>query len=252
MNCELWQDKIDAFVDAELPADETRGFDEHLRSCPACAQETFSRQHLKAETRLAGQRYVPSPEFAEQIAQRIAPKRKRSVVWMPALASAAAVLLLAIFVGVAWRERSSQQEVGAQLVNQFVDQHVTTLASDHPVDVASTDRHTVKPWFAGKVPFSVDIPNLEGTGFELIGGRLTYVRQAPAAQLIFGTRKHRISVFMVREGREVASLGNDPSPVRREGFNTQTWVEDGIRYFAISDVNAQDIHRLCDLLKTES
>ena len=252
MNCELWQDKIDAFVDAELSADEARSFDEHLRSCPACAQETFARQRLKAETRLAGQRYVPTAEFAEQVAQRIAPKRKRSVVWMPALASAAAVLLLAIFVGVAWHERSNQQEVGAQLVNQLVDQHVTTLASDHPVDVVSTDRHTVKPWFAGKVPFSVDIPNLEGTGFELIGGRLTYVRQTPAAQLIFGTRKHRISVFMVREGREVAALGNDSSPVRREGFNTQTWVEDGIRYFAISDVNAQDIHRLCDLLKTES
>jgi anti-sigma factor RsiW len=252
MNCELWQDKIDAFVDAELSADEARGFDEHLRSCPACAQETYARQRLKAETRLAGHRYVPSAEFAEQIAHRFSPTRKRSFVWMPTLTAAAAVLLLAIFVGVAWRERSSQQEVSAQLVNQLVDQHVATLASDHPVDVVSTDRHTVKPWFAGKVPFSVDIPNLEGTGFELIGGRLTYVRQTPAAQLIFGTRKHRISVFMVREGREVASLGNDSSPVRREGFNTQTWVEDGIRYFAISDVNAQDIHRLCDLLKSES
>jgi anti-sigma factor RsiW len=252
MNCELWQDKIDAFVDAELAADEARNFDEHLRSCTACAQETFARQRLKAETRLAGQRYVPRPEFAEQVAQRIAPQRKRSFVWMPALASAAAVLLLAIFVGVTWRERSSQQEVSAQLVNQFVDQHVASLASDHPVDVVSTDRHTVKPWFAGKVPFSVDIPSLENTGFELLGGRLTYVRQTPTAQLIFGTRKHRISVFIVREGKEIAALGNDSSPVRRQGFNTQTWVEDGIRYFAISDVNPQDIHRLCDLLKSES
>ena len=252
MNCELWQDKIDAFVDAELADDEARDFDQHLRSCAACAQETFARQRLKVETRLAGQRYVPSAEFAEQIAQRIAPKRKRSFVWLPAFASAAAMLLLAIIVGIAWRERSGQQAASAQLVNQLVDQHVATLASDHPVDVISTDRHTVKPWFAGKVPFSVDIPNLENTGFELIGGRLTYVRRTPAAQLIFGTRKHRISVFVVREGKEIAALGNDSSPVRREGFNTQTWVEDGIRYFAISDVNPQDIHRLCDLLKSES
>ncbi len=252
MNCELWQDKIDAFVDAELAADEARDFDEHLRSCPACAQETFARQRLKAETRLAGQRYLPSTAFSEQIAQRVATKRKKSSVWMPALIAAAAVLLLATFIGVAWRERSSQQEAGAQLVNQLVDQHVAALASDHPVDVISTDRHTVKPWFAGKVPFSVDIPDLDGTGFELIGGRLTYVRQTPAAQLIFGTRKHRISVFMVRESSGIAALGNDQSPVRRAGFNTQTWVEDGLRYFAISDVNAQDIHRLCDLLKSES
>jgi anti-sigma factor RsiW len=248
MNCELWQDKIDAFVDSELSSDEARSFDEHLRSCAGCAQETFARQRLKAETRLAGQRYVPSAEFAERIAQRIAPKRKRSPVWMPAIATAFALLLLTVFIGFNWHEQTLRQEAVAQLV----DQHVATLASDHPVDVVSTDRHTVKPWFAGKVPFSVDIPNLEGTGFELIGGRLTYVRQTPAAQLIFGTRKHRISVFMVREGRGMSALGNDQSPVRREGFNTQTWVEDGIRYFAISDVNPQDIHRLCDLLKSES
>lgn len=252
MNCELWQDKIDAFVDAELAADEVRSFDEHLRSCPACAQETFARQRLKAETRLAGQRYVPSAEFADRIAQSVAPKRRRSLVWMPAFVSALAILLLTILIGFNWRERTLQQETVALLVNQLADQHVSTLASDHPVDVISTDRHTVKPWFAGKVPFSVDIPNLEGTGFELVGGRLTYVRQTPAAQLIFSTRKHRISVFMVREGAEVAALGNDQAPIRRAGFNTQTWVEDGVRYFAISDVNPQDIHRLCDLLKSES
>jgi anti-sigma factor RsiW len=248
MNCELWQDKIDAFVDAELSADEARRFDQHLRSCTACAQETFVRQRLKAETRLAGQRYVPSAEFSERLTTRLAPQRKKTRVWILALASALAVLLLTTFIGLGWRERALQQEAVAQLV----DQHVTMLASDHPVDVISTDAHTVKPWFAGKVPFSVEIPNLEGTGFELIGGRLTYLRQTPAAQLIFGVRKHRISVFMVREGREVSALGNDSAPVRRAGFNTQTWVEDGIRYFAISDVGPQDIHRLCDLLKAES
>jgi anti-sigma factor RsiW len=248
MNCELWQDKIDAFVDSELPADEARHFDQHLRSCPACAQETFARQRLKAETRLAGQRYTPSAEFSERLAKRLAPRRKRSFIWIPALASATAVLLLAVFIGFGWRERTLQQQEVAQLVAQ----HVTTLASDHPVDVISTDAHTVKPWFAGKVPFSVDIPNLEGTGFELVGGRLVYLRQTPAAQLIFGVRKHRISVFMVREGREVSALGNDSAPVRRGGFNTQTWVEDGIRYFAISDVSPQDVRQLCDLLKTAS
>jgi anti-sigma factor RsiW len=115
--------------------------------------------------------------------------------------------------------------------------------------VLSSDSHTVKPWFAGKVPFSVDMPNLSGTDFELVGGRLTYVQQVPAAQLVFGIRKHRISVFMLRDGAAVATLGNDTAPVRRTGFNTQTWVEDGVRYFAISDVNPADIRKLCDLLK---
>src|SRR5262249_5024018 len=174
--------------------------------------------------------------------------RRKSILWLPALATAACVLVLAIFAGMAWRERTLQREVVAQLV----DQHVTTLASDHPVDVVSTDSHTVKPWFTGKVPFSVDIPNLSGTQFERVGGRLLYLQQMPAAQLIFGVRKHRISVFMVREGRELSALDSDQAPVRRGGFNTQTWTEDNIRYFVISDVNPQDIHKLCDLLKQSS
>ena len=247
MNCEAWQDKIDAFVDSELAPDEALSFDQHLRSCPACSQETLARQRLKAETRLAGQRYTPSAEFERGLRRRLASKRK-SVYWLPALASAAAVLLLAVIVGLVWREGVLQHEV----VAQFVDQHVTTLASEHPVDVVSTDSHTVKPWFAGKVPFSVDIPNLSGTQFELVGGRVVYLQQAPAAQLTFAVRKHRISLFMVRERGGLSALGNDRAPVRRTGFNTQTWVEDGIRYFAISDVNSQDIHQLCDLLKQPS
>jgi anti-sigma factor RsiW len=247
MSCEQWQDKIDAFVDSELTPTEARSFDEHLRSCHACSQEILARQRLKVETRLAGQRYIPRAEFERRIRHGLAP-RKKSPVWLPTLATAACVLVLAFFAALTWRDRSLQKEV----VTQLADQHVTTLASDHPADVLSTDSHTVKPWFAGKVPFSVDIPNLSGTEFELIGGRLVYLQQMPAAQLIFAVRKHRISVFMLRERPEISALGSNGVPVRRAGFNTQTWVEDGIRYFAISDVSPQEIHQLCDLLRLSS
>lgn len=248
MNCATWQDKIDAFVDSELSPGEALGFEEHLRSCPACSQETLARQRLKAETRLAGQRYTPSTEFERRIRQRTAPKRHRLFAWLPVVATAAALVLIAGILGLMWREHARAQAVVAQLV----DQHVTTLASENPVDVVSTDSHTVKPWFGGKVPFSVDLPNLSGTQFELLGGKVVYVQQAPAAQLIFAIRKHRISVFMLRDTTAVAAMGNDSSPVRRTGFNTQTWVEDGIRYFAISDVDPHDISQLCDLLKKTS
>jgi anti-sigma factor RsiW len=122
-------------------------------------------------------------------------------------------------------------------------------ASSNPVDVLSADSHTVKPWFSGRVPFSVDIPKLAGTQFELVGGRVAYLQQVPAAQLVFAMRNHRISVFMFRDGRETAALEGDTLPIRRTGFTTQTWAEDGIRYFAVGDVDAQDVHNLCDLLK---
>ena len=246
MNCDLWQDKFDAFVDMELPAEEARGFQEHLRGCPACSAEALARQRLKSQTRLAGQRYSPSAEFERQMGEKTAPRKLRWS-WLPALAAAAVAVLLTLG-GLNWRQRTLEK----QLISQLVDQHVATLASANPVDVVSTDAHTVKPWFQGKVPFSVDIPDLRDTQFTLLGGKLAYFEQNPAAQLIFAVRQHRISVFIFRESGETASLGEQTSPARRTGFETQSWTEDGIRYVAISDVNPQDVRQLCELLKKRS
>jgi len=249
MNCELWQDKIDAFVDSELTPVQARALQEHLRECPACSAETLSRQRLKLETHLAGQRFTPRPEFESRMRRKLeaSPKGSRWSL-LPAFAGAAAVLVVAVFAGISLRHSLLQR----QLVAQLVDQHVATLASSNPVDVISTDSHTVKPWFGGKVPFSVDVPQLTGTPFSLIGGRLAYFQQAPAAQLVFAIRQHRISVFIFRDHSDTSLLGSQETPVKRMGFQTQSWVADGIRYVAISDVDAQDLHHLCDLLKQAS
>ena len=246
MNCETWQDKIDAFVDLELSPDQVRDFEAHMRACPACSAEAMARQRLKSHTRLAGQRFVPSAEFEKRMIRPKATKRF-SWNWLPAFAAAAAVMLLVVG-GVNWRQKMIQQ----QLVSQLVDQHVATMASANPVDVVSTDAHTVKPWFQGKVPFSVDVPDLHDTQFTLVGGRLAYFRQNPAAQLIFAVRQHRISVFVFRDNSETAALGEQTSPVKKTGFQTQSWSEDGLRYFAISDVNPNDVRQLCELLKRRS
>jgi anti-sigma factor RsiW len=246
MNCETWQDKIDAFVDLELSPDQVRDFEAHMRSCPACSAEAMARQRLKSHTRLAGQRFLPTPEFEKRMIRPAAAKKFRWN-WLPAFAATAAVLVL-VLGGLNWRQRMVQQ----QLVSQLVDQHVASMASLNPVDVVSTDAHTVKPWFQGKVPFSVDVPDLHDTQFTLLGGRVAYFRQNPAAQLIFAVRQHRISVFVFRDTGETTALGEQNSPVRRTGFQTQSWAEDGIRYFAISDVNPNDVRQLCDLLKRRS
>jgi anti-sigma factor RsiW len=244
MDCDVWQDKIDAFVDSELSAGQGRAFEEHLRMCPACSLETLWRQRLKVETRLAGQRFTANREVATRVRSRIG-SRRSPIVWLPALASAGAVLLLALAIGITW----TQSVVQRHLVAQLVDQHVATMASSNPVDVLSTDSHTLKPWFSGRVPFTVDVPRLAGTQFELVGGRIAYLQQVPAAQLMFAMRNHRISVFMFHDGPETAALPSDTLPVRRTGFATETWVEEGIRYFVISDVDAADVRDLCDLLK---
>ena len=244
MNCETWQDRIDAFVDGELTTGETLAFEEHLRNCQGCSAEALSRQRLKIETRLAGQRYMPSAELHDRIQQQM-PKRKVRVNWILSFGGVAAVLLVMLATGQLLRQNQSK----SQLVGQLVDLHVSALSSDAPLDVASSDEQMVKPWFSSRVPFSVEVPELEGTPYKLIGANLTYIQQAPAAQLIFSARKHRVSVFMFRDRDDSVALGNENTPVRRSGYASQTWVEDGIRYFAISDADAQDVHNICELLK---
>lgn len=249
MNCEIWQDKLDAFVDLELPAAELRDFQTHLRGCAACSAEAVARQRLKSQTRIAGQRFSPSAEFEKKMLATKSTKTARWS-WLPALAAAAAAAAAAIvfFAGFVMFQQHAR---GHELVSQFVDQHVATMASVNPVDVVSNDSHNVKPWFQGKVPFSVDMPNLENSQFTLVGGRVSFVQQNPAAQLVFAVRQHRISVFVMRETGETARLGEDSGPNRRLGFNTQSWTEDGLRYFAISDVNPNDVRELCERLKRQ-
>ncbi len=248
MDCDFWQDKVDAFVDDELSQAEVREFESHLRECRACAAETVARQRLKAETRAAGMRFEPSAELQAKIAKRVGRQQRGNWAWWPALAGVAAALVIAFVVGQAGNRERTQNA----LVAQLVDQHVATMASANPADVLSNDSHNVKPWFNGKVPFSVDIPNLENTPYTLIGGKFVYFQQEPAAQLIFGIRKHKISVFMFRDHGETAALGERTSPEKHNGFQVQSWSEDGLRYVAVSDVNADDVRKLCEMLKAES
>jgi anti-sigma factor RsiW len=126
---------------------------------------------------------------------------------------------------------------------------VATLASANPVDVLSTDRHTVKPWFQGKIPFTFNLPELQNSGFTLVGGRVTYLGQAPGAELIYQIRKHQISVFIFQDR---ADLGSGSSPQKELSFNLQSWTQDGLHYFVIGDASSIDIQALADMLKKAS
>jgi anti-sigma factor RsiW len=132
-------------------------------------------------------------------------------------------------------------------LSEATDLHVSTLASANPADVVSTDRHTVKPWFEGKLPFTFDLPELQNTEFRLIGARMAYVGQRPAAHLLFGIRKHEISVFIFQEPDEASDA--NPRILKRLAFNEQTWSAKGLRYIVISSAGPQDIAPLSDLMR---
>ncbi len=243
-----WQPKLDQYLDSELSAEEMRGMDAHLRECPSCASDALRRVQLKRATRLAGQRYRPSAEFRRRIEKQVAAKTRpaRRWLWMPALAVAAVVLLATVVTVGRWYERSRSE----QLLAELADLHVADLASPTPVDVVSSDRHTVKPWFQGKLPFTFDLPELQGTGYSLVGGRMAYLQHEPGAHLLYDVGAHHISVFIFRDRPEIErAFSARDSTSRVLSFQVQSWAAGGLRYFVFGDASPEAIQGLSRLLK---
>src|SRR5690242_5798944 len=197
-----WSGKLETYLDGELPTAEMRDLDAHLRTCPPCAADVLGKLQIKRAVNAAGRRYRPSAEFRERVRKSIASKPERSFLrlWLGASA-AVALLLIAGFVALsAWQQQLQRQHTFSELT----DLHVVTLASANPVDVISTDRHTVKPWFQGKIPFTFNLPELQNSEFRLIGGRMAYIDQKPAAHLLFAVGKHEVSVFIMQASDDLA------------------------------------------------
>jgi anti-sigma factor RsiW len=249
MVCESWKSKLDAYIDGELPPEEMRTFDAHIRNCSSCSAEALAGVQLKRAVHVAGRRYAASADFRQKLQKSVAQKPKRSLFprWIPVLATVAIVFAIALLTTNYLQKRSSQ----SQVFSEIADLHVSTLASSTPVDVISTDRHTVKPWFQGKIPFAFNLPELQNTEFALVGGRMTYLDQAPGAHLIYDYRKHHISVFVFQERSLPVSLTSDSRLQKAQPFTLETWDQNGLRYFAIGDAGAGEIDHLAKLFQSQ-
>jgi anti-sigma factor RsiW len=247
MACDAWREKLDAYVDGELPSADAAALAKHLRECAECAGEALESVQMKRAVALAGKRYQPSIQLRERVQRSLGggSRRRSAWVWRIVALPATLVLLLSLAVGFyAEHERTRRQRVYSELA----DLHVATLASGSPVDVVSTDRHTVKPWFQGRIPFTFNLPELQGTDFTLAGGRVTYLAQSPGAQLIYRLRQHEISVFIFQDrGQETAVSAS--SPVSVLSFTVESWTKNGLRFFVVGDVGSQDIEKLSNLLR---
>ena len=246
MTCD-WVPKLDLYVDGELVGGELKEVEAHLQACPICAADALNRLQLKRMTQSAGRRYSPRPEFRLKVAQSIDAAKRPGWArrWAPALAAAAALVLMLIPAAF-WLQHSRSEQALAELA----DLHVSTLASANPVDVVSSDRHTVKPWFQGKLPFTFNLPELQTSPFKLIGGRLTYFQQSPGAQLLYEVGKHQISVFIFQNRSELSRLNSGSSLSRKLAFNTETWTDGGLWHFVLGDASPSDVHDLSELLRS--
>ena len=146
MPCDDWRGKLDAYADGELSLPEMNALADHLRSCAECSVQALQRVQLKRSIAMAGRRYEPSTEFRAKIASSVSGKRDHGTGWFWKILVVPALLTLIFVAGLNYYVRGARAE-RQRVYSELADLHVATLASSTPVDVVSTDRHTVKPWF---------------------------------------------------------------------------------------------------------
>ena len=238
-NCE-WREKISLYVDGELEPAAEQAVAAHLQSCAGCSAAMLELQELKKSVRVAGKRFTAPPELYSSVRKQVAPKASAGRLWQWSTLAASLVLLVALALTLYSRPRAASATVA-----QLIDQHVTMLASANPVDVISTSKHTVKPWYQGKLPFTPDPPELAtDSPFTLIGGRLVYAQHSPGAELVYQIRQHKLSVFIF-QARDVSG---EPS-TNSQAFAVTGWQQGGLQYYVVTDAAKEDAERLRSLFE---
>jgi anti-sigma factor RsiW len=262
MTDHLSHDILSALADGELTADQLASANRHLAGCPSCTSNALYQSLLKSATARAGHRYTPPPELRERLAllapptnSQLQPRGIRAATIPPSRSSgrfgslgwaaAGVFLLVSLSLMIVQRtvqraERTSAEQ--AALITEVFDQHVATLADNQPLQVISTDRHTVKPWFQGRIPFSFNLPQGLPSDTTLDGANLTYLDNQPVAQLVYSIGKHRVSVFL-RQNSSKADARD--LQAERSGFHVMRFSTSDLEVVAVSDV---DPARLAELV----
>jgi anti-sigma factor RsiW len=244
--------QLNGLIDGELTREQLALVQEHLPECAACTSQALTQSLLKAATQKAGLRYLPPNSLEGRmraVIQQDSQSGRGAVggesirrTW-PLLVSAAAVLLLGLSIGgtAIWNHR---QSAGA-LETEMLDQHIALLAAGTPPQVLSSDRHTVKPWFQGKLPFSFNLPGNLPADTTLEGADLTYIHGQPAALLIYSIGKHRVSVFITQRTGMKVVLG---PPRDHAGFHVAGFDTRDLDAIAVSDVDPGRLSGLVGLI----
>ncbi|HTZ58731.1 MAG TPA: zf-HC2 domain-containing protein [Acidobacteriaceae bacterium] len=257
MSDHLSPSQLNALADGELPAEQLAAVNEHLSVCPSCTSSALHQSLLKSATAKAGQRYTPPLQLQERMARLVtagagelqkkaanpSPSRWR----FASLGWATAALLALVFAATTMlqRHRMALQEQAAMATEVF-DQHIATLAGSQPPEVVSSDRHTVKPWFQGKIPFSFNLPENLPQGMTLDGANLTYLDNQPVAQLLYSIGKHRVSVFV---RRKQDGSGRTASGGLRAGFQVIPFRTRDLAMVAVSDVDPARLGELVSAIQ---
>jgi anti-sigma factor (TIGR02949 family) len=242
MNCTMALRMLDAFIDNELDAATTAEVAEHVESCADCAALRNQRVSLQSALRAVPLRHAAPPELRSAIAGRIRQSlppvpRSGGLRWWQALVLGSSTALLGA-IGGWWVAQPYAVET---LPESAVTRHVASLRPEGPrIDVASSDRHVVRPWFQGRLDFAPMVRDLSAQGFDLLGARLDRVGDKQAVAVVYRLHDHAINVFSWRV------MGNPPVPEREltiRGFNVSTWSASDMNYAVVSDTDSTELRR---------
>jgi anti-sigma factor RsiW len=255
MTCSETRRLLDAWVDNELDLRGALEVEEHLGDCAACAAEERSVRELQTFARANLARHAMPPALDARLraalrteagagAPGLPPARqraRRALRWSAPLLAASVAAVLAVGV--------LRPPPDGGLSQSVINAHVRSLLTSHLTDVASSDQHTVKPWFQGKLDYSVPVTDFAEEGFPLAGGRLDYVEETPAAALVYRRRQHVINLFIWPQKKQ----GGDASVQRlcMRGYCAYRWSKEGMSFWAVSDLNDAELQKFVELARRE-
>ena len=252
---------LNAYLDGELDLVRSLEIEEHLKACSDCAQELRSHQTLRRAFRSANL-YDRAPaglesriraslarEAGASPAATFAPStspaaKSRREFWN--WAAIAAAIVLAVVLTLRFSPGRDARLQSNLVAEEIVSSHIRALQPGHLLDVPSTDQHTVKPWFNGKLDFSPPVRDLSEAGYPLLGGRLDYVARHPAAVLVYQRRQHLIDVFVWPADAQPAT---PRSEISSQGYNMLCWQATGMDFCAVSDLNSAELGQFAALLR---
>jgi anti-sigma factor RsiW len=250
MDCTHAQSLFDIYLDGELDPVRSLEVDQHLQGCARCSQSYSDRQVFQKALRTESLYFKAPSDLHRRIQRSLreaaraeTPSRWFSPSWIK-MAAPLAVAALVVLLLVPVIKGPSSDEL---LTQEVVGSHIRSLMADHLADVPSTDEHTVKPWFNGKLDFSPPVSDLEKQGFPLVGGRLDYLNNRPVAALVYKHDRHVINVFVwpSDKGTEVSG------PIKtHQGYHVIGWGSAGVNFWVVSDLEASQLAQFADLLKS--
>jgi anti-sigma factor RsiW len=245
VTCEEVQEFIDAYIDGELGLVTNLEIEGHLGECEACRSEHQGHANVRALVQ-GGAQYFNAPELLKKRIEKQLKAGQSQTFSSRHWLAVAATVILAVSGVLSWTIFSarSQSHNDEQLAQEVVSSHVRSMMLDHLVDVPSSDQHTVKPWFNGKLDFAPEVKDLAAQGFPLVGGRLDYIDSRTVAALVYQRRKHSINLFIWPSTRSDQSA----QQFSNHGYNIIHWTQSGANYGAVSDVNSADLSEFAKLV----